>query len=95
MRAKPRVRSLAPSSRMASHVGAAYTLPPPVPPTGVRAAHCLLAGGLGVFLLGTFFRAHSGYDPLLDTWLYDGLMLLGAGIVAARGLLVQTGTGPG
>ncbi len=59
-------------------------------PKPVIAAQLLLVGGLGLLaahaLLGL---GGTGTNPLLDHWLYDGLMLGGALVCLARGVLVR------
>ncbi len=54
----------------------------------VRIGQWLLLLGCVVFAVSTVTRSGPAPIPLLDNWLYDALTLWGAGLVAARGLLV-------
>ncbi|WP_457149369.1 diguanylate cyclase domain-containing protein [Mycobacterium sp. URHB0021] len=53
-------------------------------PSAVRWALAVLAIGLVVFTISTFLRDHPGRSVLLDSWLYDTLMLATAAVVLAR-----------
>ncbi len=54
------------------------------PPMGVRIGLAALTTGLVVFALSTVIRERPGRIVLIDNWLESSLMLLAAGLVAAR-----------
>lgn len=58
-------------------------------PRWVRTVQGLLLVGCAVFALSTVLRPGTGHITLLDTWLYDGLTLTSATLVAARAWLVR------
>ena len=54
------------------------------PPMGARIGLAALTTGLVVFALSTVIRERPGRIVLIDNWLESSLMLLAAGLVAAR-----------
>jgi diguanylate cyclase (GGDEF)-like protein len=66
-----------------------YLLPPASLPRAVRAILAVPIAGWLVFTVSTFARAHPGYDPVFDAWLYDSLTMSAALVVVVRAVTVR------